>query len=80
MLLTLAGAVGLQSWVYQPFMAHYFPSRTTNTYSKQFKTDADKIQFLKRYLVFPSAIEAAEFHVIYYDNSDLAAFSISPVR
>ncbi len=69
MLLTLAGGVGFQGWVYQPFMAHYFPNRTTNTYSKQFTTDVDKIQFLKRYLVFPSDIEATEFHVIYYDNS-----------
>jgi hypothetical protein len=72
-LLSLAGAVGFQIWVYEPFNAYYFPkpkrNMSTDTHSKQFVTDADKIQFLKRYLTFPTAVEAAEFHVVYHDNS-----------
>lgn len=42
---------------------------STDTHSKQFATDTAKIQFLKRYLSFPTAVEAAEFHVVYHDNS-----------
>jgi hypothetical protein len=67
------GAVGFQIWVYEPFKAYYFPkperNMSTDTHSKQFATDPDKIQFLKRYLTFPTAVEAAEFHVVYQDNS-----------
>jgi hypothetical protein len=71
MLLTLAGAIGLQVWFYEPLEVHYFPKRSmsTDTHSKQFATDADKIRFLKRYLSLPTAVEAAEFHVVYHDNS-----------
>jgi hypothetical protein len=72
-LLSLVGAVGLQIWVYEPFKAYYFPkperSMSTDTHSKQFATDPDKIQFLNRYLTLPTAVEAAEFHVVYHDNS-----------
>jgi hypothetical protein len=67
------GAVGFQIWVYEPFKAYYFPktnrNMSTDTHSKQLATDTDKIQFLKRYLTFPTAVEAAEFHVVYHDNS-----------
>lgn len=72
MLLLLAGTVGFQIWVYEPFEAYYFPkhrSMSTDTHSKQFATDADKIRFLKRYLSLPTVVEAAEFHVAYHDNS-----------
>jgi hypothetical protein len=72
-LLSLGSAVGFQIWVYEPFKAYYFPKRdrsmSTDTHSKQFATDTDKIQFLKRYLALPTAVEAAEFHVVYHDNS-----------
>lgn len=78
-LLSLAGAIGFRVWVYEPFNAYYFPkgdrsapkvrSMSTDTHSKQFATDTDKIQFLKRYLTLATAVEAAEFHVIYHDNS-----------
>jgi hypothetical protein len=69
----LGSAVGFQIWVYEPFKAYYLSeanrSMSTNTHSKQFATNADKIQFLKRYLSLPTAVEAAEFHVVYQDNS-----------
>jgi hypothetical protein len=78
-LLSLVSAIGFQIWVYEPFKAYYFPKRdryaprvrsmSTDTHSKQFATDADKIQFLKRYLSLPTAVEATEFHVVYHDNS-----------
>jgi hypothetical protein len=78
-LLSLGGAIGFQVWVYEPFKAYYFPKRdrsaprarsmSTDTHSKQFATDTEKIQFLKRYLSFPTAVETAEFHVVYHDNS-----------
>jgi len=44
-------------------------SLTTDTHSAQFATDAEKIAFLRRYLVFASPVEATEFHVVYHDNS-----------
>lgn len=44
-------------------------SLTTNTHSDQFSNDAEKIAFLKRYLILHSAVESAEFHIIYHDNS-----------
>jgi hypothetical protein len=78
-LLSLGGAIGFQIWVYEPFQAYYFPkgdrsaprvrSMSTDTHSKQFATDTDKIRFLRRYLTFPTVVEAAEFHVVYQDNS-----------
>jgi hypothetical protein len=67
-LLTITG-VGLRMCFDTFVAANSSPNRSTNTYSKQFATDADKISFLKRYLVLPSAVEAAEFHVVFYDNS-----------
>jgi hypothetical protein len=72
-LLSLVGAVGFQIWVNELFKADYFPkpnhNMSTDTHSKQFATDPDKIQFLKHYLTLPTAVEAAEFHVVYHDNS-----------
>lgn len=68
MLLTVTG-VGLRMCFDTFVAANSSPNRSTNTHSKQFATDAEKISFLKRYLVLPSAIEAAEFHVVFYDNS-----------
>jgi hypothetical protein len=44
-------------------------SLTTDTHSARFATDAEKVAFLRRYLVFASPVQAAEFHVVYYDNS-----------
>jgi len=44
-------------------------SLTTDTYSSQFATDAEKITFLRRYLTLYSAIEATEFHIVYHDNA-----------
>jgi hypothetical protein len=44
-------------------------SLTTDTYSAQFATDAEKITFLRRYITLYSAIEATEFHIVYHDNA-----------
>lgn len=44
-------------------------NRTTDTQSSRFTTDADKLAFLQRYLVFKSPVEACEFHIMYHDNS-----------
>lgn len=44
-------------------------SLTTNTYSSEFDSDEKKIAFLRKYLAFPSEVEATEFHIIYHDNS-----------
>lgn len=68
MLLTVTG-VGLRMYFATFVAANSSLNRSTNTHSKQFTTDAEKISFLKRYLVLPSAVEAAEFHVVFYDNS-----------
>ena len=42
---------------------------TTDTRSSTFSDNRSKIAFLKKYLKMPSAIEEAEFHVVYQDNS-----------
>jgi hypothetical protein len=44
-------------------------SLTTDTVSSQFATNQEKIAFLERYLKLPTKIEAAEYHIIYHDNS-----------
>jgi hypothetical protein len=44
-------------------------SLTTDTRSAQLSSDDEKLQFLAKYLVFKSKVEAAEFHVWYKDNS-----------
>lgn len=44
-------------------------SFTTDTLSSQFATQEEKIAFLERYLTLPTNIEAAEYHIIYHDNS-----------
>ena len=43
-------------------------SKTTDTQSRTFTTDADKIAFLEQYLLLASPIQATEFHIIYHDN------------
>lgn len=68
MLLTVT-SIGLRMCFDALVAANSSLNRSTDTYSKQFSTDAEKISFLTRYLVLPSAIEAAEFHVVFYDNS-----------
>ena len=44
-------------------------NRTTDTRSTQFATDSEKLAFLKQYLTMSSAVEAAEYHIVYHDNS-----------
>jgi hypothetical protein len=44
-------------------------SRTTDTRSSQLSSDAEKVEFLSRYMAFKSTVQAAEFHVVYHDNS-----------
>jgi hypothetical protein len=44
-------------------------SLTTDTYSAQFATDAEKLAFLRRYVTPASAVEATEFHIVYHDNA-----------
>src|SRR5262245_8459356 len=44
-------------------------SLTTDTYSAQLTTDAEKIAFLRRYITLYSTVEATEFHIVYHDNA-----------
>ena len=44
-------------------------SLTTDTHSSQLSSDREKVECLAKYLAFKSAVEAAEFHVVYHDNS-----------
>jgi hypothetical protein len=44
-------------------------SLTTDTRSSHFHSTEEKISFLRTYLVFPSPASAAEFHIVYHDNS-----------
>ena len=44
-------------------------NKTTDTRSSMFATDAEKIAFLQQYLTLASPIQAAEFHIVYHDNS-----------
>ena len=50
-------------------LPHPSPSLTTDTLSSTLSDDAAKVAFLGRYLKLASPVEAAEFHVIYHDNS-----------
>lgn len=43
--------------------------RTTDTSSSGFATDTEKIAFLAQYVRFHSAVDKAEFRVIFHDNS-----------
>jgi hypothetical protein len=45
------------------------PSKTTDTRSSTLASDAEKIAFLRRYLVLASPVHQTEFHVVYHDNS-----------
>lgn len=44
-------------------------NKSTDTLSAEFDSDTEKIAFLDQYLVLHSAVEAAEFHIVYHDNS-----------
>ena len=41
----------------------------TDTRSASLHGDRAKIEFLKRYLVLPSAVEATEFHIVFRENN-----------
>ena len=41
----------------------------TDTRSASLRGDAAKIEFLKRYLLLPSEVEATEFHIVYKENN-----------
>ena len=43
--------------------------RTTDTASNSFGTDAEKVAFLEQYVRFHSAMDKAEFRVVFHDNS-----------
>jgi hypothetical protein len=43
-------------------------SMTTNTRSASLPSDQAKVEFLKRYLVLPSEVQATEFHIVFHDN------------
>ena len=43
--------------------------RSTDTRSKTFTTDEQKIDFLKKYVRLYSSVKATEFHIIFHDNS-----------
>lgn len=42
---------------------------STRTRSSEFSTDAEKVAFLGRYLKLPTRVGAAEFYVVYHNNS-----------
>ena len=44
-------------------------SLTTDTHSSQLSSDREKVEFLAKYLALKSGVQAAEFHVVYRDNS-----------
>ena len=44
-------------------------SRTTNTYSKDFESKTEKLNFLKKYLNLRTEVEDLEYHISYMDNS-----------
>ena len=43
--------------------------RTTNTQSSDLATEAERLDFLAQYVVLKSPVDAAEFHIVYHDNS-----------
>ena len=45
------------------------PNKTTDTWSTEFYSQKDKIVFLAEYLIMPSEVLDAEYHIVYYDNS-----------
>jgi hypothetical protein len=50
-------------------LAQESASFTTDTMSLQFARGEEKIAFLERYLNLPTKVEAAEYHIVFYDNS-----------
>lgn len=45
------------------------PNLTTDTQSSQFTAETAKLAFLQRYVKLATPAQAAEFHIIYHDNS-----------
>ena len=43
--------------------------RSTDTWSSSFDDQAEKLAFLSEYLIAPSEILDAEYHIVYHDNS-----------
>ncbi len=56
-------------FLFNASLAQETASLTTDTLSSQFATDEEKIAFLERYLNLPTKVEAAEYHIVYHDNS-----------
>ncbi len=52
-----------------PIVACESANRSTDTYSTNFSQESEKIVFLKKYVKCFSPVSAAEFHIIYHDNS-----------
>jgi hypothetical protein len=44
-------------------------NRTTDTWSSSFDSFEEKIKFLSEYIVIPSEVKDAEYHIVYHDNS-----------
>jgi hypothetical protein len=59
----------MEIFLFNAALAKESSSLTTDTTSSQFATNKEKIAFLERYLKLPTKVEAAEFHIVYYDNS-----------
>ncbi len=51
------------------FAACESENRTTDTRSTKFSQEGEKIAFLKRYVKLFSPVSAAEYHIVYHDNS-----------
>ena len=44
------------------------PDRSTDTSSTSFSSPQERINFLDKYLDFPSPIKDAHYHIVYFDN------------
>lgn len=44
-------------------------NKTTDTWSSEFASRDEKLAFLAEYLIMPSEVLDAEYHIVYYDNS-----------
>jgi len=45
------------------------PNKTTDTWSSEFTGIDEKLAFLTEYLIMPSEVLDAEYHIVYHDNS-----------
>ncbi|MCX6046176.1 MAG: hypothetical protein NT075_13780 [Chloroflexi bacterium] len=61
--------VGLLSLLLASCITTNSANLTTDTRSTQFATDREKLTFLAKYLTLYSTVEAAEYHIVYHDNS-----------